>query len=177
VKHLHHDAQRYDCGVYFEANGHGTILFSQHALSVISEHEPQSPGQQSALNSLKAITNLINQTVGDALSDMLLVETILAYKRWGPKEWDSTYTDLPNRLVRVVVSDRSRFKTTDQERKLVEPKGLQERIEAVMNKYKEGRCFVRASGTEDAVRVYAEAATRTEADELAYKVADMLSGY
>ena len=115
--------------------------------------------------------------MGDALSDMLLVEAILAHKSWGPKEWDSTYTDLPNRLVRVVVSDRSKFKTTDQERKLVEPKGLQERIDGLMVKYMEGRAFVRASGTEEAVRVYAEAGTRSEADELAFKVAELLAGY
>jgi len=177
VKYLHHEAQRYDCGVYFEANGHGTILFSPHALSVIASHKPQSPAQNNALNSLKAITHLINQTVGDALSDMLFVEAILAHKSWGPKEWDSTYTDLPNRLVRVVVSDRTKFKTTDQERKLVEPKGLQERIDGLSCKYKEGRAFVRASGTEEAVRVYAEAGTRSEADELALKIADLVGAY
>ena len=27
VKHLHHAAKNYDIGVYFEANGHGTVLF------------------------------------------------------------------------------------------------------------------------------------------------------
>jgi len=105
------------------------------------------------------------------------ITRLLAHKSWGPKEWDSTYTDLPNRLVRVVVSDRSKFKTTDQERKLVEPKGLQERIDGLMVKYMEGRAFVRASGTEEAVRVYAEAGTRSEADELAFKVAELLAGY
>src|ERR1700737_335233 len=177
VKYLHHEAQRFDFGVYFEANGHGTILFSTHAQSIIEAHKPQSPAQNNALNSLKAITNPINQTVGDAISDLLLVEVILAHKSWGPKEWDSTYTDLFNRLVRVVVHDRTKFKTTDQGRKLGEPKGLQESIEGLMCKYKEGRSFVRASGTEDAVRVYAEAGTRSEADELAYKVADLLQGY
>lgn len=31
VKHLHHKAIEYDIGVYFEANGHGTIVFSEHA--------------------------------------------------------------------------------------------------------------------------------------------------
>ena len=46
-----------------------------------------------------------------------------------------------------------------------------------MCKYKEGRSFVRASGAEDVVRVYAEAGTRSEADELAFKVADLLVGY
>ena len=28
VKHLHHKAESYDVGIYFEANGHGTVLFS-----------------------------------------------------------------------------------------------------------------------------------------------------
>ena len=34
-----------------------------------------------------------------------------------------------------------------------------------------GRCFVRPSGTEDVVRVYAEAASQEAADELALLVA------
>jgi phosphoacetylglucosamine mutase len=34
-----------------------------------------------------------------------------------------------------------------------------------------GRCFVRPSGTEDAVRVYAEAATQQLADQLALDAA------
>lgn len=35
VKHLHAKAHEYDIGVYFEANGHGTILFSDRAKQVI----------------------------------------------------------------------------------------------------------------------------------------------
>lgn len=31
VKHLHHKALEYDIGVYFEANGHGTIVFNKTA--------------------------------------------------------------------------------------------------------------------------------------------------
>lgn len=37
VKHLHHKALEYDIGVYFEANGHGTIVFSEHAKESIRE--------------------------------------------------------------------------------------------------------------------------------------------
>lgn len=171
VKHLHHAATRFDIGVYFEANGHGTVLFSPAALKAIRKHEPQSPAQQSALETLEALTDLINQTVGDAISDLLLVEVILAHKGWGPGEWLNTYVDLPNRLVRVEVADRNVFKTTDAERKLESPAGVQGQIDALVGKYGKGRSFARASGTEDAVRVYAEASTRAEADELAQKVA------
>lgn len=31
VKHLHHKALEYDIGIYFEANGHGTVIFSNSA--------------------------------------------------------------------------------------------------------------------------------------------------
>ncbi|KAG1147130.1 hypothetical protein G6F37_007395 [Rhizopus arrhizus] len=174
VKHLHHEAEKYDIGVYFEANGHGTVLFNPHALTTISAAEAETPAQNQAISQLKSLTELINQTVGDAISDMLLVEAILTNLQWSLEEWDQAYTDLPNRLVKVVVSDRHIFKTTNAERQLVEPAGLQAEIDALVAKYSSGRSFVRASGTEDAVRVYAEAATRAETDDLAFKVAQLV---
>lgn len=177
VKHLHHAATRFDIGVYFEANGHGTILFSPSALRAMRTYEPQSPAQLEAIEILQALSELINQTVGDAISDLLLVECILAHKKWGPTEWLGTYSDLPNRLVRVEVPDRNLFKTTDAERKLEAPTGLQKEIDGVVAKYKQGRAFARASGTEDAVRVYAEAQSRSEADDLASKIADLVKRY
>ncbi|CAG8466966.1 10826_t:CDS:10 [Acaulospora morrowiae] len=174
VKHLHHEATKYDIGVYFEANGHGTVLFSPEALKTISSAKCETAEQEDALKRLRALTDLINQTVGDALSDMLLVEAILVNKQWTLKDWDQAYTDLPSRLVKVVVSDRHIFKGTNAERTLIEPVGLQEKIDALVGKYKDGRSFVRPSGTEDVVRVYAEAATREECDELAYKVSGLV---
>lgn len=35
VKHLHHKAEQFDIGVYFEANGHGTVLFSEKTIQKI----------------------------------------------------------------------------------------------------------------------------------------------
>ncbi|KAG0352478.1 Phosphoacetylglucosamine Mutase, partial [Gamsiella multidivaricata] len=177
VKHLHHEALKYDVGVYFEANGHGTILFSPSALKTIHSAEGSSPAQAVAIRSLRALSEVINQTVGDAFSDLLLVETILTQRQWTPKIWDQAYTDLPNRLVKVVVKDRSIFKTVDAERKLVEPAGLQEAIDAIVLKFRDGRSFVRPSGTEDVVRVYAEAATRPETDELAFRIGGLVFDY
>lgn len=171
VKHLHHAALSFDVGVYFEANGHGTVLFSRDALRTFTSKEPQSPGQKDALDTLIALTDLVNQTVGDALSDMLLVETILAHKGWNLRDWSMTYADLPNRLVRVEVKDKNAFITTDAERRLAYPEGCQDQIDNEMRKYKSARAFARASGTENACRVYAEAATRSEANELAERVA------
>ncbi|KAF8905536.1 phosphoacetylglucosamine mutase [Gymnopilus junonius] len=174
VKHLHHAAEHYDIGVYFEANGHGTVLFSQPTQERFANYEPSTPAQSTALNHLINLTQLINQTVGDALSDMLLVEVVLAHKSYTGVEWNSLYADLPNRLVKVVVSNRAAFKTEDAERRLVSPQGLQAKIDELVRKYEGGRSFVRPSGTEDVVRVYAEAALKAQSDELAFRVAGLV---
>ncbi|KAI1434500.1 phosphoglucomutase/phosphomannomutase domain-containing protein [Xylaria sp. CBS 124048] len=177
VKHLHHAACSFDVGIYFEANGHGTVLFSPAAIEIIKTKAPQSPAQKDALDILSALADLINQTVGDAISDMLMVEVILAHKAWSMSDWALTYKDLPNRLVRVEVGNKDLFRTTDAERKLSHPIGCQEDIEKEVNKYTNARSFARASGTENACRVYAEAATRSEADELANKIAMIVRQY
>nr|OQO19568.1 hypothetical protein B0A51_11674 [Rachicladosporium sp. CCFEE 5018] len=180
VKHLHHVASRYDIGVYFEANGHGTVLFSQNALRQIRKADPQSPAQLEALTTLQALTELINQTVGDALSDMLLVEVILAHQSGDGEhsiaKWFTTYTDLPNRLLRVEVADKNSFTTVPDtaERKLQTPEGMQGKLDELVAKYTSGRCFVRASGTENAVRVYGEAASKHEVDNLLQSVEVMI---
>jgi phosphoacetylglucosamine mutase len=130
----------------------------------LKEHLPSTPAQSTALDHLLNLVNLINQTVGDALSDMLLVEVALSHKSYTAVEWDSLYADLPNRLVKVVVINRNAFRTEDAERRLTSPLGLQQKIDELVFKYEGGRSFVRPSGTEDVVRVYAEAALRGQAD-------------
>ncbi|WPG99441.1 Hypothetical protein R9X50_00225500 [Acrodontium crateriforme] len=171
VKHLHHAAARHDIGVYFEANGHGTVLFSDRAMKVIRKHEVQSPAQMEAIETLRALIDLINQTVGDALSDMLLVEAVLAHKEYTVREWLAMYTDLPNKLAKVLVPNRALFTSVPgtAERKLATPENLQGKIDQLVEKYRDGRCFVRASGTEDAVRVYGEAAEAFDVDDMVTK--------
>jgi len=171
VKHLHQEAERYFIGVYFEANGHGTVLFPQSSVDHIKDYNPKNPTQKMNIEYLLSLGQLANQAVGDALSDMLLVEAVLAHRRYGPWEWDSMYKDLPNRLMKVSVRNRADFTTEDAERKLVTPEGMQQRITDTVLKFPEGRAFVRPSGTEDVVRVYAEALTQSMADDLAMKVA------
>ncbi|GLB36108.1 putative phosphoglucomutase/phosphomannomutase, C-terminal domain [Lyophyllum shimeji] len=174
VKHLHHAAEHFNVGVYFEANGHGTVLFSPATQAKLAAHQPSTPAQSTALNHLMNLTRLINQTVGDALSDMLLVEAVLAHRSYTGVEWDSLYVDLPNRLVKVVVQDRNAFRTENAERRLVSPPALQAKIDELVRRYDGGRSFVRPSGTEDVVRVYAEAVVRSQADELAFRVAGLV---
>ncbi|KAK7068681.1 Phosphoglucomutase-3 [Halocaridina rubra] len=168
VKHLHHMALQFDIGVYFEANGHGTVIFSKEARAAIRDAAQRN---NENANKLSQVLDVINETVGDAISDMLLVETVLHARGWSIFDWDKAYADLPNRQMKVTVADRTVITTTDAERVCVTPEGLQNSINEMVKAYPQGRSFVRPSGTEDIVRVYAEASSQEQADELAIKVA------
>jgi phosphoacetylglucosamine mutase len=42
VKFLHHKAQEFDVGIYFEANGHGTVIFSERFQQAVNGYVPVS---------------------------------------------------------------------------------------------------------------------------------------
>ena len=155
VKHLHRAAIAFDIGIYFEANGHGTVLFSNEAKAAFPE-----------------ISHLVNQCVGDALSDLLLVIVVLRQLNMSPQEWHMLYSDKPSCLLKVPVKERNIFKVTDADRKLEAPEGLQSQIDALIGP--QCRAFLRPSGTENVVRVFAEANTQIEADRLGAEIAQLV---
>lgn len=57
--------------------------------------------QQKAALRLLAVSKLINQAVGDALSGLLLVEVILQHMGWSIHRWTELYRDLPSRQLKV----------------------------------------------------------------------------
>ncbi|CAK9167779.1 unnamed protein product [Ilex paraguariensis] len=183
VKYLHEKAAEFDIGIYFEANGHGTILFSEHFIRWLEDRSDKlsltSKGseQQKAALRLMAVTKLINQAVGDALSGLLLVEVILQHMGWSIHQWNELYEDLPSRQLKVKVLDRTAVVTANAETVAVKPLGIQEAINAEIAKYPRGRCFIRPSGTEDVIRVYAEAITQEAADDLANSVARLVDQF
>ena len=92
VKNLHHLALNFDIGIYFEANGHGTVLFSKEGMEKMSRENQQE---------LTLLSTLINQTVGDAFSDMFAIEAVLHLLDYSVRDWYEMYNDFPNRLMKV----------------------------------------------------------------------------
>ncbi|CAF1589008.1 unnamed protein product [Rotaria magnacalcarata] len=171
--YLYDKALDYDIGIYFEANGHGTVLFSDDLkmkVKAASLNQQRTQEQRLAANQIGAFINLINETVGDAIADLLATEVILFILNMNLDQWLALYDDLPQRLLKVTVRNRTMIQTTDAERRCTAPAHLQDRIDELVSKYPSGRAFVRPSRTEDIVRVYAEAATQVAADELADEV-------
>ena len=180
VKFLHHKALDYDVGIYFEANGHGTVLFSERFLEHISQlsqingvsdkgaGDALTSSSSMAIRRLHAVTRVINQAVGDAISDMLFVLAALRVLDLDLYSWDRLYSDLPSKQVKMAVSatQKAQIVCSEDESFVVSPAELQRGLQEAMQRVPMGRVFVRPSGTEDVVRVYAEATSAEGADEL-----------
>lgn len=70
--------------------------------------------------------------------------------------------------IKVTAAFKSQIQCSDDETRVIEPKALQDQLDEAMQHMVDyrGRCFVRPSGTEDVVRVYAEATTTEKAQSL-----------
>ena len=179
VKHLHHAAEQLDIGVYFESNGHGTALFSETTKKKIEDATVEALVQRSmphvkALLALAHCQRCINPAVGDAMSGILLVEGIL--RRLKTTKLPRPYADLPSRQTKIVVPDRTKIKTEDAERRVREPKSLQDAIDEALRVRAATdasvRAFVRPSGTEDCVRLYVEGEQVESVDVLTARIRD-----
>ena len=62
-------------------------------------------------------------------------------------------------MYKAIVKDRTKFKVIWDESRLTEPAELQKKIDELIAEVEEGKAFVRPSGTEDILRLYAEAKT------------------
>ena len=163
VKHLDKKAKEYDIGIYFEANGHGTILFNNSKLepiliSLINKYKER--------NELKIFLNFLqisNTLIGDAISNLLMIEAGLLFLGINLPQWNNFYVDLPSILDKMKVKNKSDFKTVFDETKLIEPKAVQDFINESIFQSKAIRSFDRPYGTEDYIRIYTEANTLEEA--------------
>ena len=185
VKYCHHKALEYDIGIYYEANGHGTAIFKDAVVDKIRTKLAATPAVEGdaanarmrlAMERLLCVAQLYNQAVGDAICDALFVEAVLAVKGWSVADWDGLYEDLPSRQTKVKVADRKVVVPLVDETAVVEPAALRDAITAAVQAVdpENGRAFARPSGTEDVVRVYAEAGTVAKADDLAGRVAQAI---
>lgn len=149
VKHLHHASKKYDIGVYFEANGHGTVLFSDKSKNALKDND--------------AVCQLFSQYTGDALGNLLMVDVMLQKITF--EQWIDMYTNLPCKQMKFK-ANRAAFETTNADMVCVRPHGLQDVINNTVSRYEKCRAFVRPSGTEDVVRIYVESEHKDDVDKV-----------
>ena len=106
-------------------------------------HFSRTDSERLAAKQLAVFIDIINETVGDAIADLLATEAILSVMNLSIEGWLQLYTDLPQRQLKVAVRDRTLIQTTDAERRCVAPAHLQDCIDVLVSKYPSGRSFVR----------------------------------
>lgn len=169
VKYLHRKAHEYDLSIYFESNGHGTLTFKESVKSKIEKLNSFSMSSKDSqtLEFINIFISMFNKTVGDSLSAMICTESALKLLDMTVDDLYEIYKELASINVKVKVGNKHAFKTNEDETRLTEPIIIQSAIDEIVQKYKGSRCFVRPSGTEDIVRIYAESTTESEAVEIA----------
>lgn len=158
VKHLERAAKKYDIGIYWEANGHGTILFSEHAKSSLRKAiESTVEESKNPALCLLSLSSIANQATGDGVSNFVLAEALLMVMGWRDLvNWQNLYEDLPNCYIALNVQNKELIKTADQERLVVAPASVSKVIMKLSQSNPSYRFLVRPSGTENVVRLYGE---------------------
>lgn len=122
VKHLHEKAEHYDIGIYYEANGHGTVIFNKNYLNrlqalvqnrAVIEGCDLTKNNQQFLKDLAELNDFIefyvmccklaNPSVGDAITNFLLFEIALQYLKMGYKDTLKLYSDLKSKTSKIAV--------------------------------------------------------------------------
>jgi len=98
---------------------------------------------------------------------LLAIDGILRLLGLSYQDWNEIYLDLPSKQVKVPVKDRNVIQVSEDETRCVSLPELQLILDQAMSRVESGRVFVRPSGTENVIRVYAEAKTQQDADLLA----------
>lgn len=156
VKNLHKEALKYDVSIYFESNGHGTVLFNKK------------------YKYLEQLEKFFHPTIGDGVMDMLAVLFILQETNLSVDEWKNFYTDRPYLLSKMSVADKDIFKTSSDELTLTQPRALQHYIDSLS--YDGGVCaFVRPSGTENYLRLYVEANSHEQVNYVTSQLSNAIS--
>jgi phosphoacetylglucosamine mutase len=158
VKHLIKEAKNYDIGIYFEPNGHGSVLINRTDQIV----------------ELERLKDLSNQLVGDAIGLIIGIKYML--DEMGFSVWDMfrLYERLESKTYRLAVSDRNLYKTTWDGTKLLEPIEISQKIDTLLEQFKSHRAFLRPSGTENCLRLYVEGYDLDSVENLANMIKNIV---
>jgi phosphoacetylglucosamine mutase len=176
VKYLHEKATQYDMGLYFEWNGHGAIVISEHIHQLLDQlvEASSDPTLTELLLDFRCYLTCQNHINGDALTNLMTFLASLEILDLSLSDVDGMYKDYESITTAIPLKDRALMKSSQDERILLYPADIQPQIDELMKSYPKHRCFVRGSGTEDLARVFVEGPNKEWREEIASKLIQIL---
>lgn len=145
-------------------------LFESPALADKPEIKKELEDYFKFLEFYICICRLSNPSVGDAICGFLLFELALFYLKKDYKDTLAMYHDLESLTSKIAVKAKENLKVNDIEDKVILPEGLQSDIEKIIEKNKGKKAFLRASGTENVLRLHVEAETKEQVQAITAEI-------
>ena len=120
MKNSHPVVSKYDIGAHAEPNGHGTLSYNMDAIQAALKGNNSVEAKK-----LIAFLKMSNDIVGDAISNMLLIESILYDLDMTVQDFIAIYDENPSKTFKIKVQDKDIFKTIPDESRLIEPMEIQ----------------------------------------------------
>ena len=140
VKNLLRETPNYDVAIYFESNGHGSIMVNNHH----------------GIQELIVLKRLFSQVIGDAIANLIGVKYILQRSHKTPSDMKALFKTRESRILKIPIDKNIKYDTNYDQTELREPKELASTYEKFIRDNLGIRTFVRPSGTEPILRAYVE---------------------
>ena len=187
-------AQEHGVAIYYEAAGHGSIVFNDNFLTTLNDYPAQSPEQSLAKLILTNIVALQNEAGGDGIMNLLLFKALMELENLNFDQLNSDsflYRELPKTELELKVDHKENVTSVDNlGKELTGPQDIVDYVANVQSDLKaeldarlargelteadlpvrEFRVIVRYSGTSPKVRVQVDGPVADMAQKAAYQI-------
>jgi phosphoacetylglucosamine mutase len=142
VKHLIRVSEDFDISIYFEPNGHGSVVVNNQEICTVYPK-------------IRALKELFNDCIGDAVMNIIGIKYIIDQQNMQIQTLKNLFVKRDSKTVKIHVADKNKYVTSFCQTKLLQPIEVADSLDRIVEK-SGCRIFVRPSGTEDVLRLYVE---------------------
>ena len=179
MKNLQRESKKYDISLCYEYNGQGTIYINKEIVKKFGQLSCliETSKDSQIIELFQLFIALFNVTTSDGIANLLIIESLLKVMNLSIKDVYNFYEEIPYKMIDVKINGDNNNKynivANEDETKLLEPKNIQDKIDEIMNEYKNCRVLIRPSHDDNYLMIY----TESENDENNKKIIDEIKKY